>query len=360
MSLISKIFPTPVYLQLPLAGLDISDRAIKYVELVTHHGKLRLAKFEETEIEEGIIKGGVVLNKDKFISILRKMCGKIGQTLFHISLPEEKAYLVEMQLPTSARSDLRGAIELHLEEHVPLETAGVTFDFQIVHKPKDSPKGEYTVAVSVIETNFVESYFEVLSEAGLSPIGFEFESQALARVVVDRKINGITMVVDIGREQSHVSIVSQGIVRSTSSLSVGGNAFVRAIMEDLKVDGLEALRLKETEGLFRRGKDKSPFGSIIRVASVLRDEMWERLIYWNTGRERSNAKDVINQVVLCGGNANVPGLLEYLTSGIDVNVSVANPWVNILSLDDNVPDLIARESLKYCTALGLALRSRET
>lgn len=354
-SLLSSIFPTPSLLRLPCAGLDISDRAVKFVLLEGNAGHLHLSKFLEEEIPAGVIKQGVIADVNKLSGVIENIRNKTGIAYFHASLPEEKAYLVEMELPSNTR-DLRQAIELHLEEQIPIEISKATFDYELIHSPADGKGDKFVVAVSALETNFASDYLEAFNKAGCTPLGFEFESQAIARAVVPKNKNGVLMIIDIGREQSNLSIVSNNIVRLTTSISMGGNAIAKAIEQDLKISPADALSMKENEGLSRRGKNRSSFDSIVRVASVLRDQIWERLIYWNTGRERSNPKDVISEVILCGGNANVPGLLEYLTSGINVPVSIGNPWSNILSFEKDIPIMNARESLKYCTALGLALR----
>ena len=354
----STYFPPPKYLRLPAAGLDISDRAIKYVELVVHRGELHLGKYGEADIPEGVIVQGVVKDQDKLVNILGGIRQRTNLSIFHVSLPEEKAYLVEMEVPYNA-GYLHGTIELHLEEHFPIETKLALFDYEIIHTPENSGKNVYVIAVSALEGQFASDYFKALRLAGYLPLSFEFESQAISRAVVPASDNGVVMIADIGREQSNIAIVANHIVRLTGSLSVGGNALSEAIKKDLKVSIEEAVRLKEKEGLLHRELDKSAFSSIIRVATVLRDEISQRLIYWNSGRPRSNSKDTVSSIILCGGNANIPGLPEYLTSGIEIPVSIANPWGNFLSFDKIIPEITAGESLKYCTAIGLALRSTQ-
>lgn len=351
----SRIFPAPQYLRFPACGLDISDRAVKFAEIISHHGKMQLGKYGEEEIPPGVILNGVIQDPPTLLAILRKVKEKAGYDFVHVSLPEEKGYVVEMVLPASAGKDLRGAIELHLEEQVPLEAINTTFDFEIAHYPKEVVGGSYILQVTATETGLANTYYDVCKEVGLNPVTFELESQAIARAVVPEG-GETTMIVDVGREQSNVSVVCRNMVRLSTSISLGGNTLAKAIEDDLRLDPKEANRLKEEEGLMRRGQAQSPFYSIVRIATILRDEIYQRLTYWNTGRDRSNVKDSIKKIVLCGGNASIPGLTEYLTSGANVPVSIGNPWVNVLSFDEQIPELSAREALKYCTAIGLALR----
>ena len=68
-------------------------------------------------------------------------------------------------------------------------------------------------------------------------------------------------------------------------------------------------------------------------------------------------RPTIERILMCGGDANIPGLLEYLSSGLDTPIAFANPWINILpSFDKEIPPMTFNNSLRYATALGLALR----
>ena len=66
---------------------------------------------------------------------------------------------------------------------------------------------------------------------------------------------------------------------------------------------------------------------------------------------------VIQQVFLAGGGANLPGLPAFLESELNTKVGTGDPWVNIASKPfHKLPPLSFEESLRYTTALGLALR----
>ncbi len=62
-------------------------------------------------------------------------------------------------------------------------------------------------------------------------------------------------------------------------------------------------------------------------------------------------------IFLCGGGANLKGLTDFLSSELKIQVNLGNPWINILPEPlKEVPELPFQESLRYTTALGLALR----
>ena len=335
-------------------GIDISDKSIKYASLAKKGCQLVLDKYGEHSLPDGVINGGVIFGQDVLIGVLKKIKDEVNLDYVAVSLPEEKSYIVEMLMPKNISwQEYREAVELHLEERVPIEISKASFDYE---EGGISKIAGFNLITSVVETELANQYYRSLTDAGLLPLVFELESQALARAIIKRGSRDISMIVDIGREQSNFSITVGEVVHLASSVNIGGNTLAKAIQDDLQVSLEEARKLKEEIGLLRKDKGQNPFGSIVRVATVLRDEIFQRLSFWNNSSLGVAKRDPITRVLLCGGNASIPGLAEYLTSDIGLFVDSANPWINILSFDDQIPTMTKRESLKYCTALGLALR----
>jgi len=346
--LLSTLFPTPRSLAMPALGVDISDRAIKYAAFSPHHYP-KLAIFGEERITPGVVEGGAINDQSALTEALRRVKSKSKADFVHAALPEEKAYVVEVDLPAGDSKLARETIELHLDEHIPLEPMSAIFELETI----DSRKA----ALSAIEQNLAEDYYKVLNDAQLQPVSFELESHALARALVPSGSLETCMIVDIGRNQSNLSIISGGLVRLAASIDMGGDLFTKAIVDDLQVSPDEARGLKEEEGLLRRGRERSAYPSIVRVATILRDEIYQRFTYWNSAHKETSGH--VDRVFICGGNASIPGLAGYLGSEVDVAVSIGNPWVNVASFDEFIPEIPAREALKYTTAIGLALRNYE-
>ncbi|PIV64967.1 MAG: hypothetical protein COS09_01975 [Candidatus Nealsonbacteria bacterium CG01_land_8_20_14_3_00_12] len=65
----------------------------------------------------------------------------------------------------------------------------------------------------------------------------------------------------------------------------------------------------------------------------------------------------VSKILLCGGGANLKGLTDFLSLQLKIPTELGNPWINILpEPQKEVRELPFEESLKYTTALGLALR----
>ena len=64
----------------------------------------------------------------------------------------------------------------------------------------------------------------------------------------------------------------------------------------------------------------------------------------------------MDRIIVCGGEANVPGLANYLAATLKTDIEIANPWININPLTHYIPEIPRNHALRYVTALGLAMR----
>ncbi len=350
-----RLFPPPHFVQMPAAGIDISDRSVHIAELVRHDGYFSLGRYGNEPVPEGYIVDGVVKNPEGVRSVLRGIARAYNLSFVRASLPEEKGYLVQMEMPRVSTAEIRESIHLQLEGYVPLDPATAIFDYEI--PPCTPPEDVLRVNVSVMPRDTVVSYREIFRDTGLMPLSFELEAQALARSVMQEGSCETTMIVDIGASRTGFSIVRDGSVRFTSTANVGGDLLTDAIAKNFKLSTKDARDKKEHEGLLIREGDRSMYMALAPIVSVLSDEINRRILYWNTTKSaRTGTTRPVESVMVCGGEANVPGLREYVSFNINVPVHLANPWVNVCSFDDYVPKIPRNHALRYATALGLALR----
>ena len=341
---------------MPAAGLDISARGVKLIALTRSGGHVALARAAQTEIAEGVIVEGDIVEPDALVEVLRRLRSRYGVKFVHASLPEKKAFLYRtvMPLPHDVRA-LRQAIESELEEHVPLPPAETAFDFEIAQSSISG--GHVEVAVTAYARRIVGSYMDVLSRAGLVPVSLEVESHALARAVVPAAEMGTVMAVDFGRYATRVAFVSKGSVVFTATIDIGGQTLTTAIMKQRNVTEEEATRLKNEQGIVPGAAGQDLSEALMISVSVLKDEISRHITYWNDHAAATGAASAVECIYLSGGNSNLRGLPEHLASSLGITTRVANVWVNAFSFDTYIPELSREQSLGFATAVGLALRS---
>lgn len=336
---------------MPAVGLDISDDALRFMELVPDGKGLRPLNYAT----HNYATAGGERDRKKLKEAIATFAAEHKLSFANVSLPEAQAYLANIQIPHVAPQDVRGAIELRLEEHVPISGPDAIFDYVEVPGEGVSHKEHINVVVSVLPRTVVDDYLSLFDGTGIVPRSFEFESHATARAVVPHGDSGTFLVVDIGKMQTDVFVVAHNVVEFSASLDIGGHYFTQALVKALGVEYTEAEKIKTEKGLIGDHDDK-----VVTAMTPLLADFNMRLLrhyaYWQSHHNEKFGGN-IETVLLSGGGANLRGLPEFLATGLDVRVSVGNPWVNVMTFDKNVPSLPQRQALSYATAIGLALRT---
>ena len=352
----SQFFPVPGFLEMPAVGLDLSDDAVSVLELVRQGGSYTLGRFKRVKLPAGIITGGYVNDKDRVIAELRKLKDELKLEFVHGSLSEEKAYLFKARIPPLPRKEIRGALEFKLEESVPIPASQAIFDYSIITQEGHDSDNHVDVEVTVLPQKVVDTYCEILGQAGLIPLSFEIEAQAVSRSVVRKGDRGTYLVIHFGEEKTGLFIVSDEVVQFTSTVAIGGKNFTEAIAKCLSVSVEEARKIKCGQAEFKNKKNTDLFFSVMNSLSALKDEVNKLSVYWHTHKDIADGtRKKISKIILSGCDAGLPGLNEYLTLTLALPVEVGNVWCNVFSFEEYIPPMMFQDSLGYAVAVGLAL-----
>lgn len=342
-------FPTPSFLSMNSFAIDVSDQSIKYGEIVPTSSGLCIGRFGKEIIPSGIVVSGIIQKGDELVKILKKLKDKEKMHFIRVALPEEQMYLFTLSLPKANDKELRDMILLQIEEYIPLKATEVVFDYEVIN----STDQDLTIEVVSMAANTMDEYLSIFERAGLVPLSFELEAQAIARAVIPMNDTNPTMVVDFGDSRTGISISDKGRVVLTTTIAFGGLDLTKMIAKNFSLSFEEAQRMKHEYGLSKVAEVQNIFPAILNGISVLRDELSKQCTYWDTHNNEHKGK--INKIILCGGDSNLAGLSDYLELSMKIKVENANVWVNMLNTKEDIPDMSFEESLSYTTVLGLAL-----
>lgn len=352
LELINKFFPAPNFLVRLGVGLDISDRSIKFLEVTKVAGRYYLGRHGEVALPVGALVRGEIAKPEEFKKVLTELKDKYNFKHVFISLPDEPSYVFNVSLPELAGEEIRSAIELQIEEHVPLPAEELNFDFDLIRSDKES--GQDLFGVVAIPKKIIASYEQVFAEVGLNLLAIENQGSALARALLSPQDTSNSVIVDLGRTHTAVYWVSGGVVIHSAAAPVGGEAITHNIEKALGISFAEAEQLKMRGGLSRSEANRPVFEAMIPVLGAIRDEIFRFTTYWlNKSGDQTR---VFDKIILIGGQSSLPGLPEYLANNLDCTVELANPWVKFFPAGYK-PSLSLEEALRFGTVLGLALRN---
>lgn len=311
-------------------GLDISDSSLKIIKLKKKRGTLSLASFGEREIKPGVVDKGEIKNEEILAKTIKEALPKVkGEKLTTkyviASLPEEKTFLQVIQLPRIPEEDLKSAVIYEAENYIPLPIEEVYLDYQIV-KPAFDHLDHFDILIAALPRKTVDPYLSSLRKAGLTAKVLEIESLAIARALIKNEVTpSPTLLIDLEVSRASFIIFSGYSLRFTSSIPIS-----------------------------------SPQLTKIPALNDLIEEIKKYLSFYQTHASHehliSEARGV-EKIFLSGGGVNLKELMELLPSELKIPVELGNPWINILPEPlKEVPELPFEESLRYTTALGLALR----
>ena len=307
-------FPPPKFLDLPFAGVSISDSHIRCMKFNKKSGGLSIEKYIEVDIPQGTVVSGQIINKEVLVQVLQKLKKDLCLEYVKVSLPEEKAYLFTTKLPRVKMSEVQSAIESKMEENVPVSPSELLFDYKLIdHKTKE----HLDVVVSAFPITFIDTYVSLAQSASLILLSLEIESQAMLRALLSENNQATVLLAHFGKEKVGLYVVSRRVVRFTSTIP-----------------------LKEERQ---------------EIPLFLSQEIKKLYMYWHTLKENVDVPErKIVQIIVCGENYGVE-MVPFISAHNDTQVVLGNVWTNVFDINKVVPELSFNDSLRYATAVGLAL-----
>lgn len=358
-------------------GLDISDLSLKMAFLSKKKDSFLLEAIGESKIKPGIVEDGEIKNEEKLAEIIQQAVKNIGKGKLRtknviVSLPEKKSFLEIIQMPKLKEEELKSAILYEAENHIPLPIHEVYLDYQIIPPVYENSKNIDILLVAVPK-KIADSYLATLKLAGFFPLVFESESLAIARALIkDGIAESPVLLIDIGETKSTFIIFSGYSVKFSFSSPISSGTLTEVISKNLGISLVEAEKIKIKQGLAEKLKVKLKEENVVfeEVSGTIFEILVPPLVdfvqqikkcldYYKTHTQDNHVLPTergIAKIFLCGGGANLKGLSSFLSLELKTPVQLGKPWINILKEKNKAPPISLPESLKYTTAIGLALR----
>jgi len=320
------LFPTPKFLFISSVGVALSDLAIQVMEFKNkgQNRHLSIKHAISVPLPAGAVVAGYVHDIPGLTNALTELHVRYGFEYFRATLPEEKAYVFTTEIDKEPFDSLRDRVAFTIEENVPTTLAKSVFDFEIIGKIKG--KETIKVAVTVLPLKVVEMYLGIFDAAGLTPISFSIESQAIARAVVPRHDTRTYLIINLQEEKAGLYIVEDKVVQFTSTPGFGTR------------------------------RDQNDYLDIQNLKTEIRKVFG----FWNTRLDsRGIPERKIERVIFTGVGANQEEFILKLMNDVDVDYAVANVWENAFDIEQNLPEVSFNDSLSFAAAVGVALPTKE-
>lgn len=349
-------------------GLDVSDQSLKIIKLKKKGEFLDVASFNEVDINPGIIEKGVIQNEDALAKTIQAACknvkGERLNTKYVIaSMPEEKSFLQVIQMPKMDSQELKSAVLFEAENYIPLPISEVYLDFQTIPSLK-SDVNHLDVLIVAMPKKIINSYVSCFKKAGLVPLAFEVESEAIARALIKNEASASPVaLIDFGKNSTDFIVFAGRSIQFTCSIPISSNQLTMAIAGVLEIDFKKAEKMKIEYDITAIKKDYTSKKILEAISPVLYDLVAQIKKYMtfyedHAAEEHLAANGKITNIFLCGGGAGMKGLPEFIALKLGVPVELRNLWVDFSS--KKIDSSLQKNFLPFATALGLALRGEKS
>ncbi|OGE74330.1 MAG: hypothetical protein A3I07_02670 [Candidatus Doudnabacteria bacterium RIFCSPLOWO2_02_FULL_42_9] len=345
-------------------GLDISDSSIKVAELSLHKNHLTSAVFADVPLLDKTITNHMIVSEQRLAGNIMKAlttAKNIKSKFVVCSIPEAKSFVRVIHLPKIPLAEIEAAIPYELEQDIPIPIDQVYMDWFIL---RELPE-KIELLVTASSKDYIDSLIATLKSIKLRPVALEIGSQATARALIGpEEATKSVLIVDIGAQQTSFIIVDKGLPLYTSSIPIAGNSFTESIARNMGIPKGEAEKLKSSHGLTSQTEGEELVRSaVLPILDNIIDEIKNVIRFFE---DHSETKNVIDTIICCGGSAQVPGLIDYISTRINLGsgktnlrVGQGNPWSKMISAQNHHLPLAPEKALGYTTVIGLALRGND-
>lgn len=333
----------------PLIGLDVSRTGARVIAI--DHAKKVITGYGSTDFDQQRMmdENSDISNylEERLQDMLaNRIIGKLPSNRAAVAIPTAKTYARTFSLPVTQAGRIKEAVNLEVEQYVPLPLSSLYVDYQIIRQD-DS---QIVVLMCAVPQKAIDELITIVEHAGLEVALVEPSITSIARLMDQTgEGNAMTVLVDIGTTNTDIAIVDSAI-RVTGALPIGGNTFTSDIAKKLNTTIESAHQLKTLHGLANGPKQQAVTDALRPSLGRINNEI-QKVIRYYTDRFPSEKKP--DQLLIVGSGANIPGIGEYFTNSLVIAARVASPWQSLNFGRHRAPNKTLRPH--FMTAAGLAL-----
>lgn len=345
--------------QPPLIGVDISSTAVKLLQL-SRGGAGTGYRVEHYAVEplppNAVVEKNIV-EIDAVGDAVRRALARSGSKVKFAAAAVAGSAVITKVIPMGADlddDDLESQVELEAVNYIPYPIEEVNLDFEVIGPmPGNAEMVQVLLAASRSEN--VETRASALELGGLTARVIDVEAFAIENAYalladsLNLRRDGLVALVDIGATMTTLNILRNGRSLYSREQVFGGRQLTDEVMRRYGLSYEEAGLAKRQGGL--------PESYEIEVLEPFKEALVQQisrlLQFFYAGSEFNR----VDQILLAGGCAQIPGIAQMVEEQLGVTCSVANPLAHMTLGPRVQAHALAQDAPALMIACGLALRS---
>ncbi|MDY0014471.1 MAG: pilus assembly protein PilM [Rhodocyclaceae bacterium] len=343
-----------------LVGVDISSSSVKLLELSGEGEGLQVERYAIELLPRDAVVDGKIVNLEAVADGLQRALRRFGQGVRSVALalPASAVITKKIILPGGLREEeMEVQVESEANQYIPFALEEVNLDFQVLGLAGGG-EGDQEVLIAASRKETVEDRVAAAEAAGLAAVVMDVESFAaqaafelVARQLPEGGKDRIVALVDVGANMMTVTVLRNGQQIYAREQAFGGNLLTQDVAR------LFGMSLEEAESAKRSGSLPENYGpDLLRpFLDNLALEISRALQFFFTSTQYNQ----VDNIVLAGGCAVLPGLVDAVRGRTQIDTTIANPFAGMTLSSKIRPKALLADAPALMVACGLALRRND-
>jgi len=192
----------------------------------------------------------------------------------------------------------------------------------------------------------VERYLALFTNAGIEPSFLETQMLSVLRSLGIDQQEPATMVINLGATNMDIMVVANGEIQFVFTHKGVGNLLTNTLQQTVGLDLQQAEQYKRAYGLNADQFEGKVKNALLPTINNLAGEIQKALRYFAD----QAPQNTIQRLVLTGGSAQLPGLVEHLTSTLNLEILLAAPFATATG------EIPTQNQLAFSVCMGLLMR----
>ncbi|SIQ64145.1 pilus assembly protein PilM [Solilutibacter tolerans] len=340
-----------------LIGVDISSTAVKLLQLSRTGDRYRVEHYAVEPLPPNSVVEKNVVEIDQVADAIRRAVDRSGSKTKFAAAAVAGSSVITKLIPMPAdlsEDELEAQVELEAANYIPYPIEEVNIDFNSIGTMPGAADMQQILLVAA-RSEDVGTRQSALEIAGLKAQVMDVEAfaieNAFALMQPSLKIpaGGLVALVDVGASMTTLNILRDGRSLYAREQVFGGRQLTEEIMRRYGLTYEEAGRAKRLGGL--------PESYEYEVLEPFRETLAQQVSRLLQFYYASSEYNRVDQIVLSGGCASIPGIAQQVEEQLGVSTVVANPLAQMTLGPRVQAQALAQDAPALMIACGLALRS---
>ncbi len=344
--------------QSPVLGIDISSTSVKLLELSRAGGGFRVENHAVEPLPQNAITEKAISDVEAVGETIRKAVKRAGTKTKHCAMAVNGSAVITkiITMPAGLKDEeMEAQIELEADQYIPYALEEVNLDFEVLG-PTEGNADTVDVLLAASRRENIDLRVAAAESAGLTTKVMDIEAYAVENafsLLVNQVPNEghvkTVALADIGATMTSLNVISNRKLIYTREQPFGGRQLTDEIMQRYGLSYEQAGLAKIQGGL--------PDDYVRDVLNPFKQTIAQQVSRFLQFFYSASQHAVVDQIILAGGCASIPGIDSTIEELLGVTTIIANPFSR-MSLASRVnPKDLGSDAPSLMVACGLALRS---